>query len=74
MNVYRLTVRSLKEKTETLQALQHLRGNNAFRHVVQWLEDAIAEERERFESTPANEYARGRLNALTDVWRELTQE
>ena len=74
MNVYRLTIRSLKEKTETMQALQQFRGNNSIRPVVQWLEDAIAEERERFESTPANEYARGRLNALTDVWRELTQE
>jgi len=71
-SIYRIPLRIEEEQRETRQAVEHLRSSSAFKPFVQWLDDRIAAEREVYESTTADEYRRGHLNALTDLRRVLT--
>lgn len=73
MNVYRFPLRDPKEREETAIALEHLKGSKQFDAFMEYLEDAIAAEREAYENiSPASEYHRGRLNVLTDLYKHLT--
>lgn len=73
MNVYRFPLRDPKETEDTRVALEHLKSSSAFNTFLDYLKDTIATEREAYEDiSPASEYHRGRLNALTDLFKYLT--
>ena len=71
MTIYRLPLRLEDEQKLTKEKLDNLRGNSAFNAFVDRLADIIADERNIYESTQADEYKRGRLNALTDLYTQL---
>ena len=70
--VYRIPLRVIDDQLVTQQHLTDLRSSSKFRDLLTRLEDIIANERDIYESTTADEYKRGRLNALSDLWQELS--
>lgn len=70
--LYRIPLRAPSEEQITKEQLEQLKGNHAFRSFITYLADTIAHERDLFETTVANEYQRGRLNALTDLYKLLS--
>lgn len=72
MNIYKIPLRVVDDVRVTKEKLEQLRANTAYRDLIQRLEDIVASERDLYESTVADEYKRGRLNALTDLLVELS--
>lgn len=70
--VYRIPLRVVDDQLVTQQHLVDLRSSSKFKDLLTRLEDIIANERDIYESTTADEYKRGRLNALSDLWQELS--
>jgi hypothetical protein len=58
----------IRAKTTLLSAM---RGSAVFKDYVGTLEEALHDERERFENNDANEYTRGRISMLKDLLEEI---
>ena len=48
-----------------------IRSSPIYKDYIDTLNEALAEERDRYESTPADEYTRGRISMLKDLLEEI---